>query len=42
MIELKIVGAHVGKNEVSFGIYLPGIKGRDGYRVRVRVIHARD
>jgi hypothetical protein len=42
MIELKKVGAHAGKNEVSFGIYLPEIKAKDGYKVKVRVIHARD
>lgn len=42
MIELNKVGAHVGKNEISFGIYLPEIKERDGYQVKVRVIHAGD
>lgn len=42
MIELNKVGAHVGKDGVSFGIYLPEMRERDGYQVRVRVIHAQD
>lgn len=42
MIELNKIGAHVGENEVSFGMYLPGVRKRDGYQVKVRLIHAGD
>ncbi|QEG41390.1 alpha-amylase family glycosyl hydrolase [Roseimaritima ulvae] len=46
MIDLQEVGAHVSHDGnqwlVRIGIYLPGIRYADGYRVRVRVIHRRD
>ncbi|HEV2148085.1 MAG TPA: alpha-amylase family glycosyl hydrolase [Longimicrobiaceae bacterium] len=47
MIDLNEVGAApyrdaAGHRRVRFGLYLPGITYDKGYRVRVRVIHARD
>lgn len=46
-IKLEDVGARAAKDaaghwQVHIGIYLPGITFWDGYRVQVRVIHARD
>ena len=47
MINLDEVGAHVASDggghwRVNFGIYLPGITFKKGYRLKARVIHEAD
>ena len=46
MIDLSEVGAFPsvtpGGFSVSFGVYLPGIRGADGFDVVVRIIHTQD
>lgn len=47
MIDLTEVGAFPsydasGNAQIRFGLYLPGIRGKDGFSVVVRIIHAAD
>lgn len=47
MIDLSEVGAFPsydanGNAQIRFGLYLPGIRGKDGFSVVVRIIHSAD
>ena len=47
MIDLNEVGAFpsydaTGNAQIRFGLYLPGIRGKDGFSVVVRIIHSAD